>query len=89
MPRPSRRVRSKKRVYKTLPGGRKTIHYRRRVSFSVCCSVCGRPMSGVPHLSVSETRKLSRTQRRVWRPYGGQLCPKCLKSALKQTARTL
>ncbi|MCK4439462.1 50S ribosomal protein L34e [Candidatus Bathyarchaeota archaeon] len=88
MPRPSLRTRSKKRVHKTLPGGKKTIHYKRGVTSSPHCHLCGRPIGGIPHLSPSETRKLDRTKKRVCRPYGGQLCPDCLKKALKQAART-
>jgi len=89
MPRPSQRTRSKKRVYKTLPGGRKTIHYKQEGNSLPHCHLCGKPLAGMPHSSTTEVRKLNRSKRRIWRIYGGQICPNCLKNALKQNARTL
>ncbi|MCD6432250.1 50S ribosomal protein L34e [Candidatus Bathyarchaeota archaeon] len=89
MPRPAHRTRSKKRVYKASPGGSVKIHYRKEETKSPRCRICGNTLAGIPHLSPSEMRKLNRTKRRIRRIYGGQLCPKCLKTALKQAARTL
>jgi large subunit ribosomal protein L34e len=89
MPTPRHRTRSKKRVYKTLPGGRKTIHYKSEVISSSRCSLCGRQIGGIPQGSLSKIRKLTRTEKRISRPYGGKLCYKCLKDALKQAARSL
>ena len=89
MPRPSQRTRSKKRVYKTSPGGGKKIHYKQEIPSLPHCYLCGKPLSGIPHLSTVEVRKLNRSKRRIRRLYGGQICSNCLKKALKQTARTI
>ena len=89
MPRPSKRMRSKKRIHKTSPGGGKKIHYRQKVTSLPHCHICGKPLSGIPHLSTVEARKLNRSKRRIQRFYGGQICSDCLKKALKQAARTL
>ena len=89
MPRPALRTRSKKRVSKALPGGRTKIHFKREIPATARCSVCGNPLAGFPRLLPSEIRKLNRSKRRVSRIYGGQVCPNCLKTALKQAARTI
>ena len=89
MPRPSQRVRSKKRIRKASPGGGEKTHYRQKVTSLPHCYICGKPLSGIPHLSTVEVRKLNRSKRGIQRLYGGQICPHCLKTALKQAARTL
>ncbi|MGC8998088.1 MAG: 50S ribosomal protein L34e [Candidatus Bathyarchaeia archaeon] len=88
MPRPAQRTRSRKRVYKALPGGRTGIHFKREVPRGSSCARCGKPLAGIPRLLPYETRKLNRTKRSISRIYGGHLCPSCLKTALKQAART-
>jgi large subunit ribosomal protein L34e len=87
MPRPMLRNRSRKRVYKALPGGRTGIHFKREIVGENCCSVCGSLLAGIPKLLPSETRKLNRTKRRISRIYGGQICHNCLKTALKKAVR--
>ncbi|NIO37472.1 50S ribosomal protein L34e [Candidatus Bathyarchaeota archaeon] len=88
MPRPEQRSRSRRRVIRSLPGGRKSIRYRRRVNSSPVCACCGQLISGIPLLSTSGICKLNRSQRSISRPYGSQLCSNCLKEALKYAART-
>jgi len=89
MPRPILRTRSRKRVYKVLPGGRTGIHFKREIVGKNRCSVCGGSLAGIPRLLPSEMRKLNRTKRRISRIYGGQICHNCLKNALKKAVRTL
>lgn len=43
------------------------------------CSVCGAKLSGVPNLSPLEMRNAPKSKKRPTRPYGGYLCPRCLK----------
>jgi len=88
MPKPSLRTRSRKRVQKRLPGGRRTIHYKKEKSNPARCSRCGQILHGTPRLHFSELRKLTRSQRRAERIYGGQICANCLKELLKETVRS-
>ncbi|MEM3565647.1 MAG: 50S ribosomal protein L34e [Candidatus Bathyarchaeia archaeon] len=88
MPRPARRTRSCKRVFKALPGGRTGVHFKREVPKGGGCARCGKPLAGVPRLLPYEARKLNKTKRSISRIYGGHLCHNCLKAALKQAART-
>lgn len=46
------------------------------------CAECSRPLPGTPRGHRVEIRKLSKTQRRPSRPYGGQLCSPCLRRKL-------
>ena len=87
MPRPAHRTRSRKRVKKPSPGSTVKTYFKREISSSLKCSICGKPLTGIPRLSPTEIRKLNRTKRRIWRIYGGQLCPNCLKTLLKQAVR--
>jgi len=89
MPQPHLRTRSKKRLKVTSPSGGGRIHYKLEITPTPSCSICGQPLAGLPHLSTVETRKLNRSKRRIWRPYGGQLCHNCLKKTLKQRVRAL
>ncbi|MEM3640905.1 MAG: 50S ribosomal protein L34e, partial [Candidatus Bathyarchaeia archaeon] len=68
--------------------GNRNIHYEREVGAYPRCYLCGQPLAGIPHLSTSQTRKLNRSKRRIWRLHGGKVCHNCLKNALKIAART-
>ena len=87
MPKPSLRTRSKKRVQKKVPGGRTTIHYEKEKSKPAKCFRCGQMLHGIPRCHPSELRKLTRSQRRIMRMYGGQLCANCLRELLKEAVR--
>ncbi|MEM3703951.1 MAG: 50S ribosomal protein L34e [Candidatus Bathyarchaeia archaeon] len=87
MTKPAMRTRSRKRVYKALPGGRIGIHFKREVQAHSHCSLCGKPLTGIPRLPPSKIRKLNRTKRSISRVYGGLLCHNCLKTALKKAVR--
>ncbi|MCJ7430352.1 50S ribosomal protein L34e [Candidatus Bathyarchaeota archaeon] len=87
MPTPHQRTRSEKHVSKTVPGGRRTTLYKTKNKVPLHCRLCGQPLAGISGTSSAEAHKLNRTRRRISRPYGGQLCHKCLKSILGRTAR--
>jgi len=87
MPRPALRTRSKKRKRHSLPGGRSKVLYKKEKTSNPRCSNCGRYLTFLPH-STSKIRKLPKSQKKISRIYGGQLCHACLRDLLKQTART-
>ncbi|RLI22790.1 50S ribosomal protein L34e [Candidatus Bathyarchaeota archaeon] len=87
MPRPSLRTRSRKRIQKKVPGGKTVVHYKKEKSEPAKCSRCGRMLHGIPRCHPSELKKLTRSQRRIMRMYGGQLCASCLKELLKEAVR--
>ncbi|MEM3442737.1 MAG: 50S ribosomal protein L34e [Candidatus Bathyarchaeia archaeon] len=88
MPKPSQRTRSRKRVNKTLPGGSEKTYYKKETGTPPHCHLCGRPLSGVPR-NQSELRKLNKSRKRIWRPFGGQVCGNCLKTALSKAVRVI
>ncbi|MEM1660204.1 MAG: 50S ribosomal protein L34e [Candidatus Bathyarchaeia archaeon] len=87
MPRPALRTRSRKRIYKALPGGKTTIHYKSEIPAPAKCRICNKPLSGFSRLNPSEISKLNKSRRRVSRIYGGSLCSECLKKGLKEAVR--
>ncbi|MCX8176886.1 MAG: 50S ribosomal protein L34e [Candidatus Bathyarchaeota archaeon] len=89
MPQPHLRTRNLKKVKVKVPGGSTKTHYKKgRVSVAIC-AVCKKPLAGVPFKDTAEVRKLSYSARRVWRPYGGHVCPSCLKIGIKKAARAI
>jgi len=89
MPAPHLRTRSSKRVDVKSPSSEKRFHYKMETTSTSSCSICGKPLGGIAHLTTVKKRKLNRSKRKIWRPYGGHLCHNCLKIALKQSARII
>ncbi len=87
MPAPRYRSRSLKRVYVKLPGGRVTIHYRKKKVDYPKCAICKKPLHGVARGRKSEIKKLSKSERRPERPYGGYLCSRCMREVIKAKVR--
>ena len=48
------------------------------------CANCGKVLSGVASNSPYKVRKLSKTQKRPERPYGGVLCSACTRAELRK-----
>jgi len=89
MPQPYLRTRSKKQLKTKVPGGTIKTHYKKEKNSKALCSLCKRPLTGIPRSNPAKYRKLNYTKKRIWRLYGGKICAKCLKNAIKQVARTL
>lgn len=51
------------------------------------CAKCGKPLPGIPRVIPSVFKKLARTKRKPSRPYGGNLCSKCMREKIKKKAR--
>ena len=72
-----------KKVKRRTPGGRVVIHFRREKTGKHVCALCGRPLHGVPHgRRPSQVRKLSKSERRPERFFGGVLCSECARRVL-------
>ncbi|QOR94750.1 50S ribosomal protein L34e [Thermosphaera chiliense] len=87
MPRPMLRTRSWRRVSVRTPSGRVVVHYEKRRPGVAKCSVCGKPLNGVPSLRPSKMSKLAKTEKRPERMYGGVVCPDCLARGLREAVR--
>jgi len=84
MPRPSQRSTSfvKKKV--KTPSGRAVVHYLKKKPACARCSLCRRPLSGVPSRLPKEMRRIPKTKKRPERPFGGSLCSVCTKNVMKE-----
>jgi len=87
MVRPALRSRSYRKVKQTTPGGRQVVRYKRRKPKAAHCGNCGAQLSGVPKQRPIDMQRLAKTKKRPERPYGGALCPKCLKLKIKESVR--
>ncbi|MBI4139583.1 50S ribosomal protein L34e [Candidatus Woesearchaeota archaeon] len=87
------RGRYKNRTFKrkriTLPGGRRTIHYGRGKTGKAECADCGTTLKGTVRGFPSQIQKMSKTERRPERPYGGVLCSKCTRTRMIEKAQEI
>ena len=88
MPRPSKRSTSLRKVKKKLPGGRVKHAYLKRKPKKAVCAVSRTPLPGVPQGRPYKVKKLSKTQRRPERPYGGVLGSKAMRDVMIKKARS-
>jgi len=76
------RSRKQRKLKKKTPGGKLVIHYKKRKTKKLKCSICKKPLHGIPNLTKSDFDRLPKTQKRPQRPYGGVLCSKCAKKKI-------
>jgi len=84
---PKLRSRSYRKTQKRTPGGRLKFRYRRNKVSKARCSICKKPLSGVPRKRPSSMSKLSKSKKKPERLYGGNLCVSCLRNLIKERAR--
>jgi len=70
-----------------LPGNRVKVVLRRAYPRIAVCRNCGVKLKGIPRLSASKFRNLSKSEKKPNRPYGGNLCSACTRSEIKSRAR--
>lgn len=80
---------SRRKIFVKVPGNSVKIHYVARRPKAHICSVCGKPLKGTPNHINSQIKKLSKTQKRPSRIYGGQICHECLRKMLIKEALSL
>lgn len=74
------------RVAVRTPGGRTVYHYRHKKHSPARCMKCGAELNATPTGPKSVIGKLPKSQRRPNRPYGGNLCPSCLRELMTAAA---
>ena len=89
MPAPNKRSRTFRRVFVKTPGGLTKIHYRKRKPAKAHCAGCGALLPGVPRERPYKMQRMSKTEKRPERKFGGMLCSKCSRVKLKEAARQL
>jgi len=86
MPEPKlRSTSSKKRTRSTVT--RIVTFTKAKKPSAATCALCGKTLAGVPRRGVHDKSKLSRTQKRPQRPFGGVLCANCTETVIKTKTR--
>ena len=75
-----------RRITKKTPGNRSAKFFVKKKPSKAACGHCGIILKGI---STRSHKKLSKTQRRPERPFGGVLCSKCSRENIKSMARAV
>lgn len=84
---PHLRSRSVRRRWRRSPGGRKIFITKPRKPSPALCGLCHCHLQGVPRRGVAGMAKLSKTEKRPERVFGGTLCANCTRDVLVDRAR--
>ncbi len=79
-------LRNEKKKIVVVPGGRRKLHLYKHKHVKPRCASCGSLLQGVPR-DVREFRKLSKSQKRPERKFGGYLCHKCTERLIRDKVR--
>jgi len=77
------RSRTFRRVFRKTPGGNTVMHYALRKPSKAKCSICGSVLQGIARARPTKLKNMPKSRRTVSRPYGGNLCSKCMRQAIK------
>lgn len=83
----TRMKKSMKRVRKKTISGENVFVYRKARTGAAVCNHCGRELHGVPKLFKSQLGKLSISEKRPNRKFGGYYCADCTREFFKDMAR--
>ena len=83
------RSRSKKLKYVKTPGGKTVVHYKKKKSSKAKCSSCGAVLPGTLTKTVAKMKNTLKTKKLPSRPFGGNLCSRCMRRKLIKEARKL
>jgi large subunit ribosomal protein L34e len=72
-----------RRIFKKTPGGKTVLTHVLRKPKKAKCAKCGDILKGIARGRPSKMRKFSIIKKTVSRPYGGNLCSKCMREAIK------
>ena len=87
MPAGRFKSRTFRRVKKVTPGHNVVTHYRPRKPSKAKCSNCGAILPGVANERPHKMQNMPKTKKRPERPFGGVLCTKCSRAAIKAEAK--
>jgi len=86
MPSGKHKSRTFRRVFVRTPSKTK-LTYRRRKPSKAKCGKCGAILKGVPRDVPSKFKKIPKTKKRPERPYGGNLCSRCMREKMRLKAK--
>lgn len=77
------------KVKKRTPTGKHFILVKRNKPKFAKCAICKKPLHGMPRLHAVEVSKLTKSNRRPERAYGGYLCSSCSRELFRKKARNV
>jgi large subunit ribosomal protein L34e len=77
-----------RKVSVRTPGGKTVTHFRERKPSAAKCAIFGTKLNGVPRERPAKLGKLSKSQRRPERPFGGVLGSKGMRAVIRAQARS-
>lgn len=83
------RSRTFRRTHVRVPSGKSVLRFERRKPGKAQCGMCGDILKGVAVDLPYKVRKLAKTERRPERPYGGNLCSRCMRKKIIEKARMM
>lgn len=86
MPRPNKRSRTLRRIFRKTPSGTRLVYSKRKPSKAIC-SGCGDVLPGVMNERPYKMRTAAKSKKRPERPYGGNLCSKCMREKIRESIR--
>ena len=72
-----------RRVSRRAPGGRTLLHHVLRKPSKQACARCGDVLKGIARARPNQLKSMPKSRRTVSRPYGGNLCSRCSRLAIK------
>lgn len=77
------------KVKRRTPTGKNVMHKRKERPAKAKCANCGSLLHGTPRFVQNNIGKLSKSEKRPNRSYGGYLCSKCGRELLRERARSI
>jgi len=87
MPAPRLRSRSLRKIFRKVPGGRTSVHFKKKKPKSAKCGSCGSLLKGIPRELPYKMRTMAKTNKRPERPFGGVLCSRCTRQTILEKFR--
>lgn len=78
-----------KQVKKRITSGKIVIRYKREKISAIACPNCGTTLHGVPRLYSSKIGKLSKSEKKPNRSFGGHFCSSCTREIFRERARSV
>ncbi|MBS3095250.1 50S ribosomal protein L34e [Candidatus Woesearchaeota archaeon] len=77
----------KRKTFVKVGGSRIKVVMKKSMPGKAKCGSCRKELHGMPRISASRFRKIGLSEKRPNRPYGGNLCSKCMRMEISRKAR--
>jgi large subunit ribosomal protein L34e len=81
------RSKTLRKVFRKTPGGRVSLLYKKRKPQKGKCAKCGALLHGVARAIPTRMSNIPKSKKRPTRPFGGNLCSKCMRFNIKAKTR--